>query len=166
MKSDKCQECGLKEAVVHLTQVVNNKMSVVHLCDDCAAAKGLDTSPGPVSPLTNFIAQMGGAPPAPRGPQERCPFCGLSYADFKEVGRLGCPECWSTFQDPLEKLTRRIHGSTRHVGKVYLPPDPSATEVQKRLEGLRNRLVRAVDAEDFERAAKLRDQIRALEVHG
>ena len=164
MKPDKCEECGERKAVVHLTQMVKNKMMVVHLCDVCAAEKGLDTSPGASSPLTDFIAQMGGAPPAPSDPPVRCDFCGLSYADFKDVGRLGCPQCWSAFREPLEKLIRRIHGSTRHLGKVYLPPDPSATEVEKRLEGLRSRLERAVDAEDFERAAELRDEIRTLEV--
>ncbi|HSG49062.1 MAG TPA: UvrB/UvrC motif-containing protein, partial [Longimicrobiales bacterium] len=160
------EECGGNEAVVHLTQVVNNEMTVTHLCEACAAQKGLETSSGPISPLSDFIAQMGGAPPPPSGSQEACPFCGLTYADFKEVGRLGCPECWSTFQEPLEKLVRRVHGSSHHVGKVYLPPDPSASEMQKRLEGLRNRLERAVESEDFERAAQLRDQIRSLEPRG
>jgi len=162
----KCEECGGNEAVVHLTQVVNNEMSVMHLCEACAAQKGLDTSPGPISPLSDFIAQMGGAPPRPADAQEVCPFCGLTYADFREVGRLGCPECWSTFQEQLEKLVRRIHGSAHHTGKVYLPPDPSASEMHKRLEGLRNRLERAVQSEDFERAAQLRDQIRSLELRG
>jgi protein arginine kinase activator len=162
----KCEECGGNQAVVHLTQVVNNEMTVVHLCDSCASQKGLDTSPGPVSPLSDFIAQMGGAPPRPSGPEVTCPFCGLGYTAFREQGRLGCPECWTTFQGPLEKLVRRIHGSSSHLGKVYLPPDPSATDRQRRMEGLRNRLQRAVDAEDFERAAELRDQIRSLERQG
>ena len=56
-----------------------------------------------------------------------------------------------------------MHGGTQHVGKVYLPPDPTASEMEKRLEGLRRRLTRAIESEDFERAAELRDQIRALE---
>jgi len=159
----KCEECGGQEAVVHLTQVVNNEMTVTHLCDSCAAQKGLDTSPGPISPLSDFIAQMGGAPPRPAEAQVACPFCGLTFADFREAGRLGCPECWSTFQREMEALIRQIHGSSTHVGKVYLPPDPTASELQKRLDGLRNRLDRAVQAEDFETAAHLRDQIRALE---
>ncbi|MDT8340261.1 MAG: UvrB/UvrC motif-containing protein [Longimicrobiales bacterium] len=158
-----CEECGGDEAVVHLTQVVNNEMSVVHLCEACAAAKGLEAGGEPASPLSDFIAQMGGAPPRPAGADTACPFCGLTYADFKEVGRLGCAECWTTFQDPLEKLVRRVHGSSQHLGKVYLPPDPSATDLRRRMEGLRHRLNRAVEAEDFERAAQLRDQIRTLE---
>lgn len=159
----KCEGCGEKEAVIHLTQVVNNEMTVLHLCESCAAEKGLESLPDPISPLSDFIAQMGGTPERPAGVDEQCPFCGLTYADFKEVGRLGCPECWTTFQEPLEKLVRRVHGSTHHIGKVYLPPDPTASELEKRLEGLRNRLERAVEAEDFERAAQLRDQIRSLE---
>lgn len=160
----KCDGCGADNPVVHLTEVVNNKMAMLHLCQACAAEKGLDSSPGPISPLADFISNLGGSSSRPSNPQDRCPFCGLSYPDFKEVGRLGCPECWTAFREPLEKLLRRVHGSTRHVGKVYLPPDPSASEREKRLEGLRNRLSRAVDNEDFERAADLRDQIRSLDV--
>ena len=92
-----------------------------------------------------------------------CQFCGLSFADFRETGRLGCPHCYSTFEPHLRGLLRRIHGATQHIGKIYLPPDPTQSEREKRLEGLRRKLARAVDAEDFERAAELRDQIRALE---
>lgn len=161
--SKTCDECGAENPVVHLTQVINNKMTMLHLCESCASVKGLDTSPGPISPLTAFISQMGSQPAKPSGLQDRCSFCGLSYADFKEVGRLGCPECWTTFRGSLEKLLRRVHGSTNHVGKVYLPPNPTSNEMDRRLEGLRNRLDRAVESEDFERAAKLRDQIRSLE---
>ena len=93
-------------------------------------------------------------------------FCGLSFAGFRESGRLGCPHCYATFEGHLRGLLRRIHGATQHIGKVYLPPDPSQSEREKRLEGLRRKLSRAVDSEDFERAAQLRDQIRALEPVG
>jgi protein arginine kinase activator len=93
----------------------------------------------------------------------RCGFCGLAFKDFRESGRLGCPHCYSTFETPLRALLRRIHGGTQHMGKVYLPPDPSASEMEKRLETLRRKLQRAVETEDFERAARLRDEIRTLE---
>jgi len=160
----KCDGCGADNPVVHLTEMVKNEMTMLHLCQACAAERGLETTPAPISPLTDFISKLGGEAPQRSGPQDRCPFCGLTYRDFKELGRLGCSECWTTFQPALEKLLRRIHGSTQHVGKVYLPPDPTATEMEKRLEGLRNRLDRAVEGEDFERAAQLRDQIRSLEI--
>lgn len=169
MASEKhpCDHCGSADAVVHLTQIVNNEMSTCHLCEKCAAAKGLETTPEPVNfPLTDFLAQMGGEGEERDDPQdsgEACLFCGLTFRDFRETGRLGCPQCYETFSAHLHALLRRIHGGTQHVGKVYLPPDPTASEMEKRLEALRRKLERAVDAEDFERAAELRDQIRALE---
>jgi len=162
-----CDNCGSGEAVIHLTQIVDNEMTTCHLCDKCAAAKGLETgSENPNFPLTDFLAQMGEEPSEPDLPGDRCSFCGLTFAQFRETGRLGCPHCYATFEGHLKKLLRRIHGGVQHVGKVYLPPDPSASERQKRLEGLRRKLERAVDTEDFERAAELRDQIRALEPAG
>jgi len=163
-----CDNCGNAEAVVHLTQVVDNETKTTHLCEQCAAEKGIETQVSSKNlHVADFLAKMGGDEiPAPGGaPQEdlTCPFCGLSTSDFKEVGRLGCPQCYPTFEGYLRGLLRRIHGGTQHVGKVYLPPDPSVSERQKRLEGLRRKLERAIDTEDFERAAELRDQIRILE---
>jgi protein arginine kinase activator len=162
-----CDNCGSADAKIHLTQIVDNEMTVCHLCEKCAAAKGLETEQEESSsfPLTDFLAQMGSGEESLVGSEspERCTFCGLTFADFRETGRLGCPHCYSTFEPHLRGLLRRIHGGTHHVGKVYLPPDPSANERQKRLEGLRRRLERAVVAEDFERAAELRDRIRSLE---
>jgi protein arginine kinase activator len=164
MKGDRCEDCGKNEAVIRLTHVVNNEMTVVGLCESCAAERGVDSTSDAPSPLTDFLAQMGTGPAAQEGSMaQRCSFCGLTYRDFKQVGRLGCPECWSAFQGPLESLVRRIHGSVQHLGKVYLPPDPSASERERRLEGLRHRLDRAVQAEDFERAAAIRDRIQELE---
>ncbi len=163
-----CDNCGAGDAVVHLTQIVNNEMSTFHLCEKCAAEKGLETAPEPANfPLTDFLAQMGQEDTAQTpSSEERCSFCGLTFADFRETGRLGCPHCYATFEPHLRGLLRRIHGGTQHMGKVYLPPDPSATEMEKRLEALRRKLQRAVDAEDFERAARIRDQIRTLEPAG
>ncbi len=164
-----CDGCGEPGAVVHLTQVVNNETSTSHLCEKCAAEKGVQTSI-PVSPsnlpLADFLATMGGEDsPVSGGPDPdlSCPFCGLSTKDFREAGRLGCPQCYPTFEEYLRGLLRRIHGGTNHVGKVYLPPDPTVSDREKKLAALRRKLSRAVEAEDFERAADLRDEIRTLE---
>jgi protein arginine kinase activator len=163
----KCESCGEGEAVIHLTQIENNEMTTAHLCEACAAAKGLETGDEPSGfPLADFLAQMGGDPPDATAHGEEigpCAFCGLTFSGFRESGRLGCPHCYATFELQLRGLLRRIHGSTQHVGKVYLPPDPSASDRERRLEGLRRRLQRAVDSEDFERAAELRDEIRTME---
>ncbi len=161
----KCESCGENDAVVHLTQIESNEMNVVHLCESCAAEQGLDTpADAPSLPLADFLAEMsGGDATSGSAAAGRCPFCGLTFSEFREVGRLGCPQCWSAFEDHLQGLLRRVHGATTHIGKVYLPPDPSASEREKRLQALRRRLERAVELEDFERAAELRDEIRAFE---
>ena len=83
--------------------------------------------------------------------------------DFKKTGRLGCSHCYVAFEPHLKSLLRRLHGGTQHVGKVYLPPDPSSADRQERLAGLKRKLDRAVESEDFERAAQIRDMIRTLE---
>jgi len=162
-----CDSCGDAGAVVHLTEVVSNETKTTHLCERCAAEKGLQTQISSKNlHVADFLAKMGGDEPlSPGTPHEdlTCPFCGLSTADFKDVGRLGCPQCYPTFEGYLRGLLRRIHGGTQHVGKVYLPPDPSISEKEKQLEALRRKLERAIDTEDFERAAELRDQIRVLE---
>lgn len=163
----KCENCGEVEAVIHLTQIENNEMTTCHLCEQCAAAKGLETQPSqaPSFPLQEFLAQMGEESPRrdPAPVDEKCDFCGLTFQGFREAGRLGCPHCYTAFEGHLRGLLGRIHNSTQHVGKVYLPPDPTASQLERRLEGLRGQLRRAVDAEDFERAADLRDEIRSLE---
>jgi protein arginine kinase activator len=161
-----CDNCGSGEPVIHLTQIVNNEMTTVHLCEKCGAEKGLEPSSGSENiPLADFLAQMGegeGARGEGSAPGRSCEFCGLTFREFRETGRLGCPHCWETFSGHLRGLVRRIHGSTRHVGKVYLAPDATGAEVEARVEGLRRKLVRAVELEDFESAARLRDEIRAL----
>jgi protein arginine kinase activator len=160
-----CDNCGSTQAVVHLTQIVNNQMSTHRLCEKCAAEKGLESAPEPSAlPLTDFLAQMGKDPVAESSDQasQQCSFCGLTFRDFRETGRLGCPHCYETYATHLQRLLRRVHGSTQHVGKVYLPPDPTASDVGRRLDALRRKLNRAVEAEDFERAAELRDEIKAL----
>jgi protein arginine kinase activator len=162
-----CDHCGEKDAVIHLTHIENNEMQSFHLCEACAAEKGIDpdTEEGVNAPLAAFLAQMGGERSESAGSVDaECPYCSLSLDGFKKTGRLGCSQCYVAFEGHLRNLMRRLHAGTQHVGKVYLPPD-DATDVtrEERLNGLKRRLTRAVDSEDFERAAKIRDQIRALE---
>jgi len=160
-----CDKCGKSPAVIHLTQIENNEMSTFHLCERCAAEKGLETGAGAgTAPLTDFLAQMGKSLSAgPAASAGACEFCGLTLNDFKRTGRLGCPHCYSHFDHHLRGLLRKLHGGTQHVGKVYLPPDPRQADRTARVASLRRSLGRAVEAEDFERAAAIRDQIRRLE---
>ena len=157
----RCDNCGKKEAVIHLTQIVNNEMTNIHLCERCAAEKGLESGASPASaPLADFIAQMGKASVPGTG---ACPGCGLSLADFKRTGRLGCDQCWNHLDGSLRSLLRKLHGGTQHVGKVYQGSDPVVSDRVAQVSALRRSLARAVEQEDFERAAALRDQIRRLE---
>lgn len=159
-----CEHCGQNEAVIHLTQIVDNQMGTFHLCEACAADKGVEPDPGIAGfPLTDFLAQMGQESRPTRSAPSSCEYCGWTLRDFKKTGRLGCSHCYVTFEDHLRSLFRRLHGGTQHVGKVYLPPDPSEAERTQQLSRLRRKLDAAVAKEDFERAAQIRDQIRQLE---
>jgi protein arginine kinase activator len=159
-----CEKCNANEAAIHLTQIQDSEMTTRHLCEGCAESLGLSSGPAVSAPLADFIAQMGKSIASESVAQAgTCPGCGLSLADFKRSGRLGCSTCYRTFDVSLRGLLRKLHGGTQHSGKVYLPPDPSETDRTARMVGLRRSLSRAVEAEDFERAAGLRDEIRRLE---
>ena len=162
-----CQECGQHPATYHFTKIVNGDKTEFHLCESCAKEKGDSffqygnfSLPQLLSGLLNM------EPSVPQFIQGqnllRCENCGMTYQQFTKAGRFGCSDCYRYFSHTLEPLFRRIHGSTRHMGKV-----PERTgghlKLKKQLADLKNRLQAAVSREEFEEAAKLRDAIRALE---
>jgi protein arginine kinase activator len=170
-----CEQCREREAVIHLTQIVNEQVTTLHLCERCAAEKGVE-SPGsqPKTPLGTFLAAMGQElpeqVPAPRT-GDTCPRCGGSLQDFRESGRLGCSDCYRSFEIPLRDLLRRLHGSTHHMGERYADHEAApgagagAATPQERPQAaeLREQLRLAVETENFELAAELRDRLRVLE---
>jgi protein arginine kinase activator len=164
-----CEQCHEREAVIHLTQIVNEQVTTLHLCERCAADKGVE-SPGsqPKTPLGTFLAAMGqelpNQVPAPRT-GDTCPRCGGSLQDFRESGRLGCPDCYRSFEVPLRDLLRRLHGSTQHMGERYADKEKALPAAQARPQAaeLREQLRLAVETENFELAAELRDRLRVLE---
>jgi len=162
-----CDQCHEREAVIHLTQIVNEQVTTLHLCERCAAEKGVE-SPGGVTktPLGSFLAAMGKnlpeAEPVARA-GDTCARCGASLQDFRESGRLGCPECYRSFEVPLRELLRRLHGSTHHVGERYAERDGAVPEERQKASELREQLRLAVETENFELAAELRDRLRVLE---
>jgi protein arginine kinase activator len=97
----------------------------------------------------------------PPHPNDRCPHCGFTQADFKKAGRLGCSECYSTFADGLESLLKSMHKGTKHVGKVPQVMKQSQ-ELKERLKSLQGKLEKAITDENFESAAQLRDEITAV----
>jgi protein arginine kinase activator len=163
-----CDNCNEREAAIHLTQIVDNSVTTLHLCAQCAAEKGVQTGANVAKfPLSDFLASMGkgvGVQLPADDTAVQCDFCGASLKDFRESGRLGCPHCYETFEAHLRDLLRRLHGSSHHVGEVYLTAMPAGNDEHERtIADMRRRLKSAVAAENFELAAELRDQLRALE---
>ena len=159
-----CDSCKERDAVVHLTQIVENAVTQLHLCEKCAAERGVETTIAvPKHPLGDFLQALQQQVSPSISDAPRCDFCGATMKDFRASGRLGCPRCYGAFQASLRELLRRVHGSSKHVGQAYEPPAPSEFEKKTELDMLRDRLRRAIELEQFETAAELRDRIRVLE---
>ena len=157
----KCDLCNRSHARFHFEGVFNNKVVKLWLCDLCAREKGLDVDIAkPSFPLVDLIANLSDWEiPAHRTKKTGvCLKCGLSYGQFKEKARLGCSQCYKYFSVQLIPLLRRIHGSARHYGKN--PGTGKDINKQEKLKYLSKRLHDAIKKEEFELAAKLRDEIK------
>ena len=161
-----CDVCGKNPATVHLTEIIDEQMNELHLCEDCARHKSaaMEQQFG----LSDLLAGMADFEKPSSKEEEvvtlKCPSCGLTYADFKKIGRLGCGECYNVFRKYLAPLLKRIHGSNQHIGK-----NPSKTKAPVKLykkkaglQELKEQLQKAIQAEAFEEAARLRDQIKKI----
>jgi protein arginine kinase activator len=159
-----CCICKEREATVHLTQIVGDKMQKVDLCEECAKTKGVNDPTG--FSLADLLLGLGASQEieqAAGGVELKCPSCGFTQADFKKAGRLGCPKCYKTFGEGLEVLLKSMHKGTRHVGKV---PESlrHSQDLSDRLATLQRQLNQAIEEENFEQAALLRDQIKQMSV--
>jgi protein arginine kinase activator len=159
-----CCICKEREATVHLTQISGDKMQKVDLCEECAKTKGVNDPTG--FSLADLLLGLGASQEleqAAGGAETRCPRCGFTQADFKKAGRLGCPERYKTFAEGLEGLLKTMHKGTRHVGKA---PETlrQNRDLSDRLKSLQKRLTKAIESEDFEEAAVLRDEIKQTTV--
>jgi protein arginine kinase activator len=156
-----CDICKKNEANVHLSEVVGGKKTDFHLCESCAKEKGVNVENG--FSLADLLVGLGSADEIKaEEPGIKCPSCGLTQADFKKTGRLGCAVCWETFEQGLGSLLKAMHKSDRHVGKV--PSKAAHTiAIAEQIKELGVELDKAVREERYEEAAQIRDQIRALE---
>lgn len=159
----KCEICGKKEATVHLTEIVNDQMTKLNLCEDCAREKGTQMEEHfGLSELLSGLTDMGTAVEPEVAITTKCQNCGLTYQNFRKIGRLGCSECYETFKKELSPLLKRIHGADRHIGKVSLRGGKTVKDTRT-LQDLKVQLEKAIQMEEFEEAAKLRDRIRDFE---
>ncbi len=154
----KCDRCD-KPATVHLTRVVKGQVQKLHLCADCAQEMGLQS--GKSFSLSDVLMGQPAGHSAGPGPKV-CRSCGLTLQRFRKEGRLGCPECYSVFGKDLDRVLTSMHSATEHQGRRPARMC-QVCEERDQLEALVARLTAAIDEEDYERAAQLRDEVRCLE---
>ena len=160
-----CSVCKEKPATLFLTTIsADNKKQNLDLCDECAKAKGIDNPTAFMIADADVMLGLGAAQEieqAAGGVELKCPRCGFTQADFKKSGRLGCPDCYQTFAEGLSGLLKTMHKATQHTGKA---PESlrQSREISDRLKTLQKKLSRAIELEDFEQAAILRDELKRL----
>ena len=159
----KCRRCS-KPATLHITEIHDGNAVAVHLCESCArdylddAAE--DSANGPAAELAAKLEAL--VSEGDDEPSAVCPNCSITFNEFREQGRLGCPGCYEEFRADLMPLLENIHEDSTHIGKRPLR-SPGQTEDQSRLINLRARQREAIDAENYEAAAELRDEIARIE---
>jgi protein arginine kinase activator len=156
----KCQRCP-KQATLHITEVLGEeRFEEVHLCEDCAKKYLYEPQQKKLAKPGQTPADTGADEDAPA--DARCPECGITFLEFRNHGRFGCPHDYDAFKPDLLSLMERVHGETRHAGKTPRRA-PRAKTAQAELAQLRQRLQSLVNAENYEEAARVRDRIKDLE---
>jgi protein arginine kinase activator len=163
----KCQKCE-KQATFHITELTGGKPQELHLCEGCAreyltqSESEAPSAPSIAGMLVNQLAVGQTAEELARLDQRTCPICGITFYEFRNQGRLGCPHDYICFEKELDPLVLNIHGETQHLGKRP-KHSPTNTDRQTDLIRLRREMKDAVVGEDYERASQLRDEIRKIE---
>ena len=159
-----CELCKQTQATVHLTEIVNDQMTELHLCEACANQKGAQVeSHFGLADMLSGLSDFGKTQEPEEITTKACPNCSMTYEDFRKVGRLGCSECYPTFKRSLGSLLKRIHGSPIHLGKSPMRLLKTAKVAKTEIADLKRKLEQAIENEEFEEAARLRDQIRRYE---
>ena len=181
----KCEKCGKNEATTYYKETLNGQTREMHLCADCAKemnlggafqtafagmANALFSDPfhsmagGALGSLWSDMMGLpaGGSLP---GAARQCPTCGMTESELRRTGRAGCPDCYHAFEDILSPYIRRVHGADAHIGSAPQRAPSEAPQVDPIAE-LRAKQQEAVQNENYEEAARLRDEIRRLEEGG
>lgn len=160
-----CDECKEKPATVHLIQVFNGQKKESHLCEECAAQKtGVMLDQGSQFSIPNLLGGMFGSIYTMQSlaNTSKCPNCGMSFQDIRQIGKLGCSECFKLYEQELEASLRRIHGNSRHIGKIPVRGGHKVL-LKQQLDELKNQLQEAVRQEEYEKAAQIRDELKEME---
>ncbi len=158
-----CESCQKKDATIHLTQVVDGNSKKLNLCQDCAQDNGIDLN-SPIS-ITDVLLGLGAHPPSVSPAATEfdlsCNHCQMTRTEFKKRTRLGCPECYNAFMGELSALTKAMHHSGQHIGKIPARQGNEARLVAQ-VAALQKDIETAIAKEQYEVAANLRDKIKAL----
>lgn len=175
-----CQMCSKKEATFHYKSNENGHVTEKHLCRECAEKAGYLGEDSfdffkPFGMIDNFFDETGegmlgglfgsmldASPVKQLREAGVCPTCGMRFSDFLHIGKLGCADCYKTFANSLEPTVKRIHGNVRHTGKFPFGIKEHAAKENK-LKDLKDKLSKAIEKQEYEQAAKYRDEIRELE---
>ncbi len=160
----KCEICGLKDAVIHIRQIQKDLVHELHICEDCAQEKGLIKEEESELPIANLLSGLleGKDLTGATEVKEVCPSCGMRASEFRKQGKLGCVECFKVFEKDVRAIVSQMAARPRHTGK--LPQTMAAEQGASAVgEGLRDELREAVEREEYELAARLRDRLRELE---
>ncbi|PAD19830.1 UvrB/UvrC motif-containing protein [Terribacillus saccharophilus] len=167
-----CQECHIRPATLHLTNVVNGQKTEMHVCEHCAKENGYVSYGQEGYSLHNLLSGLFHMNPSTVQGHKHfaqapaalaCPKCGLTYNEFTRLGKFGCASCYETFEDNLNPIFRRVHsGNTKHEGKIPKRMG-SGIEKKRKIAAYRESMQQYIQEEEFEKAAELRDKIRSLE---
>jgi protein arginine kinase activator len=157
-----CDFCGKRQATVHLTEIIDQKISEIHLCQVCANKKS-DEFQKQFS-MADFLSELTDAEmPGQKPPHKsQCSNCGLTYKEFRKKGKLGCFRCYQDLVVQIEPLLKKIHGTVQHKGRFPKEKDKKQASLDQEIEKLKKSLARAVSIEEYEQAARLRDKINQL----
>ena len=154
----KCHQCD-KQATVHLTQILNGQMHKMDLCESCAQAKGV-TNPENLS-IGSLMENTSDVPEGVHSPMT-CESCGTTHSEFKKGGRLGCEACYHVFRPVLDPLLEGMHAGCKHLGKIPAG-SKSRVKFEQSISQLQTELQAAIEQENYEEAARIRDQLKELE---
>ena len=154
-----CEECKKNPASVVITVTAGGEVTTRHLCQECMQEMKSSFAHGDVQGFLSSLLSILSS--GEKAPTRTCSGCGLPYEEFQHTGKLGCAQCYQDFADELRPLLARIHGRSQHVGRSPAKPHQEA-QWQQQIDELRMRMEQAVVIENFEEAARLRDEIRAL----
>ena len=162
----KCEICGLKDAVIHIRQIQKDLVHELHICEDCAQEKGLLREEDSELPIANFLSGLleGKDAPGSSEVKESCPACGMKASEFRKQGKLGCPECFLAFDKDIRVIISQMAARPRHAGKLPRAIAGEQTDGAAQ-DGIREELRLAVEREDYEQAAHLRDKLKELEAN-